>query len=189
MNSLLFRCVRHLFVLTKCTDCGNISYSTFESHHFIEKNWQTYSAKFLRLKNWFNEFHLHAWRVFNDGGFWIIKCEYLYVVFYINLVISNQFLVISLYYLYRIRKFFNRLRARYIGLTDRHGLRFILIFQTFTWLKSLIRGPASDRTLMPSICIILCVYTCIYTKCDFFSFFNAIVLSWEYIVKHCVIHW
>lgn len=146
MNSLLFRCVRHLFVLTKCTDCGNISYSTFESHHFIEKNWQTYSAKFLRLKNWFNEFHLHAWRVFNDGGFWIIKCEYLYLVFYINLVISNQFLEISLYYLYRITKFFYRLRARYIGLTDRHYLRFNLIFQTFTWLESLIRGPASNRT-------------------------------------------
>ena len=27
------------------------------------------------------------------------------------------------------------------------------------------------------------MYTCIYTKCDFFSFFNAIVLSRKHIVK------
>ena len=145
MNSLLFRCVRHLFVLTKCTDCGNISYSTFESHHFIEK-----TDKLIRLSLYDSKIDSTNSTFMPDGscdgGFWIIKCEYLYAVFYINLVISNQFLVISLYYLYRIRKFFNRLRARYVGLTDRHGLRFILIFQTFTWLKSLIRGPASDRT-------------------------------------------
>lgn len=145
MNSLLFRCVRHLFVLTKCTDCGNISYRTFESHHFIEK-----TDKLIRLSLYDSKIDSTNSTFMPDGscdgGFWIIKCEYLYAVFYINLVISNQFLVISLYYLYRIRKFFNRLRARYIGLTDRHGLRFILIFQTFTWLKSLIRGPASDRT-------------------------------------------
>ena len=131
MNSLLFRCVRHLFMLTKRTDCGNISYSTFESHHFIEK-----TDKLIRLSLYDSKIDSTNSTFMPDGScdgsFWIIKCEYLYAVFYINLVISNQFLVISLYYLYRSRKFFNRLRARYIGLTDRHGLRFILIFQTFT---------------------------------------------------------